>query len=119
MLQDASGRRDRDPSPLPAIHHLRKSHLREPVRWNILDMRRLTSWSSLLIDHYIGEPSPLSSPLGPLSESPESESGFQKLSLQTEQPLRSSVDSLSSSGYEPLSRWASDYYLTLLGVGHL
>ncbi|KAJ5132158.1 hypothetical protein N7448_006316, partial [Penicillium atrosanguineum] len=49
------------------------------------------------------EPSPLSSPLGPLSESPESESGFQTLSLQTDQPLRGSVDSLSS-GYDNLSR---------------
>ncbi|KAJ5676251.1 hypothetical protein N7462_009148, partial [Penicillium macrosclerotiorum] len=50
------------------------------------------------------DPSPLSSPLGPLSESPESESsGFQKLSLHTDHPLRSSVDSLSS-GYDPLSR---------------
>ncbi|KAJ5590485.1 hypothetical protein N7450_004457, partial [Penicillium hetheringtonii] len=50
------------------------------------------------------EPSPLSSPLGPLSESPESsESDFpDKLSLQTDQPLRSSVDSISS-GYDPLS----------------
>ncbi|KAJ5919772.1 hypothetical protein N7454_009607 [Penicillium verhagenii] len=47
-----------------------------------------------------GDPSPLSSPLGPLSESPESESGFQKLSLQTtDRTLRSSV----SSGYDPLS----------------
>ncbi|CAI7591921.1 unnamed protein product [Penicillium manginii] len=51
---------------------------------------------------YLGEPSPLSSPLGPLSESPESESGIHKLSLQTDQLLRSSVDSLSS-GYDPLS----------------
>ncbi|KAJ5174943.1 uncharacterized protein N7482_000820, partial [Penicillium canariense] len=49
------------------------------------------------------EPSPLSSPLGPLSESPESESGFQKLSLRTDQPVRGSVDSYSS-GYDPLSR---------------
>ncbi|KAJ5574362.1 uncharacterized protein N7459_008789, partial [Penicillium hispanicum] len=49
------------------------------------------------------EPSPLSSPLAPLSESPESESGFQKLSLQTDQPLRSSADSISS-GYDPLPR---------------
>ncbi|KAF9250811.1 hypothetical protein DTO006G1_9682 [Penicillium roqueforti] len=47
------------------------------------------------------EPSPLSSPLGPLSESPESESGY-NLSLQTDQ-LRSSAGSVSS-GYEPLSR---------------
>ncbi|KAJ5649445.1 uncharacterized protein N7484_003168 [Penicillium longicatenatum] len=47
-----------------------------------------------------GDPSPLSSPLGPLSESPESESGFQRLSLQTtDHTLRSSV----SSGYDPLS----------------
>ncbi|KAJ5156223.1 hypothetical protein N7492_009026 [Penicillium capsulatum] len=50
-----------------------------------------------------GEPSPLSSPLGPLSESPESEPGLQKLSLQTDQPMRASVDSISS-GYDPLSR---------------
>ncbi|CEJ55799.1 hypothetical protein PMG11_02034 [Penicillium brasilianum] len=53
--------------------------------------------------HPDGEPSPLSSPLGLLSESPESESGFQKLSLQTDRPLRGSVDSLSS-GYDPLPR---------------
>ncbi|KAJ5789553.1 uncharacterized protein N7518_006564 [Penicillium psychrosexuale] len=52
-------------------------------------------------DQDLGEPSPLSSPLGPLSESPESESGY-NLSLQTDQ-LRSSVGSVSS-GYEPLSR---------------
>ncbi|KAJ6110644.1 hypothetical protein N7486_002879 [Penicillium sp. IBT 16267x] len=46
-----------------------------------------------------GDPSPLSSPLGPLSESPESESGFQRLSLQTtDHTLRSSV----SSGRSPL-----------------
>ncbi|KAJ5287751.1 hypothetical protein N7478_003437 [Penicillium angulare] len=51
-----------------------------------------------------GDPSPLSSPLGPLSESPESESGFQKLTIQTTgQTLRSSADSISS-GYDPLSR---------------
>ncbi|KAJ5095805.1 hypothetical protein NUU61_005161 [Penicillium alfredii] len=49
-----------------------------------------------------GEPSPLSSPLGPLSESPESEPGFQRLSLQTDQPLRSSTESICS-GYDPLS----------------
>ncbi|KAJ5609803.1 hypothetical protein N7528_010370 [Penicillium herquei] len=55
----------------------------------------------------VGDPSPLSSPLGPLSESPESESGFQKLSIQTtDHTLRSSVDSISS-GYDPLSRSAT------------
>jgi hypothetical protein len=54
----------------------------------------------------VGDPSPLSSPLGPLSESPESESSsFQKLSLHADQPLRGSVDSLSS-GYDPLPRSA-------------
>ncbi|KAF7715564.1 Uncharacterized protein PECH_000452 [Penicillium ucsense] len=50
-----------------------------------------------------GDPSPLSSPLGPLSESPESESGLHKLSLQSDRPFRGSVDSLSS-GYETLPR---------------
>lgn len=59
----------------------------------------------------LGEPSPLSSPLGRLSESPESESGLRKLSLQTDQ-LRSSVDSISSSGYDPLSRSATNYFLS-------
>ncbi|KAJ5410030.1 uncharacterized protein N7487_004389 [Penicillium crustosum] len=49
-----------------------------------------------------GEPSPLSSPLGSLSESPESESGLHSLSLQTDR-LRSSAGSVSS-GYDPLSR---------------
>ncbi|KAF4760678.1 hypothetical protein HAV15_006161 [Penicillium sp. str.  len=49
-----------------------------------------------------GEPSPLSSPLGSLSESPESESGLHNLSLQTDH-LRSSAGSVSS-GYDPLSR---------------
>ncbi|KAJ5103283.1 hypothetical protein N7532_003812 [Penicillium argentinense] len=59
----------------------------------------------ILLITFIGEPSPLSSPLSPLSESPESseESGFCTLSLQTDQPLRSSVDSVSS-GYDPLAR---------------
>lgn len=28
------------------------------------------------------------------------------------------MDSLSSSGYEPLSRWASDSHLAQLGIGH-
>ncbi|KAJ6171907.1 hypothetical protein N7470_000974 [Penicillium chermesinum] len=51
-----------------------------------------------------GEPSPLSSPLGPLSESPDFESGFQKLSLQTDQSMRSSANSISSVGYDTLSR---------------
>ncbi|QQK41565.1 Serine/threonine protein kinase, putative [Penicillium digitatum] len=49
-----------------------------------------------------GEPSPLSSPLGSLSESPESESGLLSLSLRTGQ-LRSSAGSVSS-GYDPHSR---------------
>ncbi|KAJ5514655.1 hypothetical protein N7463_004207 [Penicillium fimorum] len=49
-----------------------------------------------------GEPSPLSSPLGPLSESPESEGGLDTLSLQTDH-LINSTDSVSS-GYDTLSR---------------
>ncbi|KAJ5601979.1 hypothetical protein N7510_011513 [Penicillium lagena] len=49
------------------------------------------------------DPSPLSSPLGPLSESPETQSPFRRLSLQTDVPFRRSVDS-ASSGYDPLSR---------------
>ncbi|KAJ5959846.1 uncharacterized protein N7479_006996 [Penicillium vulpinum] len=56
------------------------------------------------------EPSPLSSPLGPLSESPESEGGLDTLSLQTDY-LRSSVDSVSS-GYDPLSRLAKIFLST-------
>lgn len=65
----------------------------------------------------IGEPSPWSSPLAPLSESPESESGSHPLSLQADQdqPLRGSVDSVSS-GYDHLSRWAFSNLLTLLGA---
>lgn len=50
----------------------------------------------------IGEPSPLSSPLGPLSESPESEYFMGGLSLQRDEPMKLSVDSLPS-GYD-LSR---------------
>lgn len=49
-----------------------------------------------------GEPSPLSSPLGPLSESPESEYFMGGLSLQRDEPMKLSVDSLPS-GYD-LSR---------------
>jgi hypothetical protein len=61
----------------------------------------------------LGEPSPLSSPLGPLSESPQSESSeLGKLSLQIEQPLRGSVDSLSS-GYDPLPRSEINSYFFL------
>ncbi|KAK9852489.1 hypothetical protein MYU51_008307 [Penicillium brevicompactum] len=67
-----------------------------------------------------GEPSPLSSPLGPLSESPESESGFPKLSLQTDR-VRGSVDSVSS-GYEPNSRsplFESDHGLGPSGLDRI
>ncbi|KAH2200945.1 hypothetical protein KXW61_008073, partial [Aspergillus fumigatus] len=46
-----------------------------------------------------GEPSPLSSPLGPLSESPESEYFMGGLSLQRDEPMKLSVDSLPS-GYD-------------------
>ncbi|KAJ5888238.1 hypothetical protein N7495_008279 [Penicillium taxi] len=49
------------------------------------------------------EPSPLSSPLRSLPESPESEPVFPTLSLKTDQPMRGSVDSLSS-GYDTLPR---------------
>lgn len=79
-----------------------------PVEWKSrhapIELKRneQTVQSADLKPH-LGEPSPLSSPLGPLSESPESETGFQMLSLQTDQPLRGSVDSLSS-GYDPLPR---------------
>ncbi|KAJ5891379.1 uncharacterized protein N7473_007607 [Penicillium subrubescens] len=70
----------------------------------------------------VGDPSPLSSPLGPLSESPESESSsFQKLSLHADQPLRGSVDSLSS-GYDPLPRsplFESDHGLGLSGLDRI
>lgn len=80
-----------------------------PVEWNsrhapIELKRNETAVQNADPNAPIGEPSPLSSPLGPLSESPESESsGFQDISLPTHQPLRGSVDSLSS-GYESLTR---------------
>ncbi|OQD77766.1 hypothetical protein PENDEC_c002G03577 [Penicillium decumbens] len=67
------------------------------------------------------EPSPLSSPLGPLSESPESESGSLRLSLQTDQPLRGSLDSLSS-GYDHLSRsplFESEHGIGPTGLGRI
>ncbi|PYI07302.1 hypothetical protein BO78DRAFT_396597 [Aspergillus sclerotiicarbonarius CBS 121057] len=50
-----------------------------------------------------GEPSPLSSPVGPLSTSPESDPFMRRLSGQTEDSMRYSAETLSS-GYDHLSR---------------
>ncbi|OOF95986.1 hypothetical protein ASPCADRAFT_168844 [Aspergillus carbonarius ITEM 5010] len=50
-----------------------------------------------------GEPSPLSSPVGPLSASPESDPFMRRLSGHTEDSMRYSAETLSS-GYDHLSR---------------
>nr|XP_001391795.2 serine/threonine protein kinase [Aspergillus niger CBS 513.88] len=50
-----------------------------------------------------GEPSPLSSPVGPLSASPESDPFMRRLSVHTEDSMKYSADTLSS-GYDHLSR---------------
>ena len=87
--------------------HLKASHfLGRPMEWKPRDapIELIISYVNLA-DRNLGEPSPLSSPLGPLSESPESESGLHHLSLQTDR-LRSSAGSVSS-GYDPLSRSAT------------
>ncbi|PWY73824.1 serine/threonine protein kinase [Aspergillus sclerotioniger CBS 115572] len=50
-----------------------------------------------------GEPSPLSSPVGPLSASPDSDPFMRRLSGHTEDSMRYSAETLSS-GYDHLSR---------------
>jgi protein-serine/threonine kinase len=54
------------------------------------------------VSETIGDPSPLSSPLGQLSESPISESFIGGFPLHRDEPMKLSVDTLSS-GYD-LSR---------------
>ncbi|KAI3030518.1 hypothetical protein CBS147345_1839 [Aspergillus niger] len=57
------------------------------------------------LDMHLGtsEPSPLSSPVGPLSASPESDPFMRRLSVHTEDSMKYSADTLSS-GYDHLSR---------------
>ncbi|KAL3468451.1 hypothetical protein BJX64DRAFT_5729 [Aspergillus heterothallicus] len=51
-----------------------------------------------------GEPSPLSSPLGPLSESPEGDSYIAHLSGNPSDSLECSVENLPTTGFESLPR---------------
>lgn len=65
---------------------------------------KLNEETKLTVSWKIGEPSPLSSPVGPLSESPESGSYIGNLSGNTDESMKCSMETLSS-GYDHLSRY--------------